>query len=128
MSLVATHPANADEIPGAAGAAPVRRIHPPRSWFEFRLAELWEFRELVYFFVWRDVKIRYKQTALGIAWVLLQPLLTMLTFTIFFGRLAKLPSDGLPYPVFYFAALTPWTYFATSLTSTTNVVVESQQL
>jgi len=83
---------------------------------------------LLYFFVWRDVKIRYKQTAIGVLWVILQPVLNMLVFTLFFGRLAKLPSDGLPYPVFYFAALIPWTYFATSLTSTTNVVVESQNL
>ena len=107
---------------------PLLRIQPPRSWFEFRLAELWEFRELVYFFVWRDVKIRYKQTALGVAWVLLQPLLTMLTFTIFFGRLAKLPSDGLPYPVFYLAAVVPWAYFSNALLAITNIVVENQRV
>jgi len=125
---VATHLTSVDELPGAADVATVRRIHPPRSWFEFRLAELWEFRELVYFFVWRDVKIRYKQTALGIAWVLLQPLLTMLTFTIFFGRLAKLPSDGLPYPVFYLAAVVPWAYFSNALLTVTNIVVENQRV
>jgi lipopolysaccharide transport system permease protein len=93
-----------------------------------RLREVWAYRELLYFFVWRDVKIRYKQTAIGVLWVILQPALNMLVFTLFFGRLAKLPSDGLPYPVFYFTALIPWTYFSTSLTSTTNVVVESQSL
>ncbi|PYT80753.1 MAG: hypothetical protein DMG41_36450, partial [Acidobacteria bacterium] len=89
---------------------------------------VWAYRELLYFFVWRDVKIRYKQTAIGVLWVILQPVLNMLVFTLFFGRLAKLPSDGLPYPVFYFAALVPWTYFSYSLSSTTNVVVENQRL
>src|SRR5207249_9229503 len=101
------------------------RIEPPRGLFELRLREVWAYRELLYFFVWRDVKIRYKQTAIGILWVVLQPVLTMLVFTLFFGRLAKLPSDGLPYPVFYFAALVPWTYFSCALSMTTNVVVEN---
>ena len=104
------------------------RIEPPRGWLELRLAEVWEYRELLYFFVWRDVKIRYKQTAIGVVWVVLQPLLTMGVFTLFFGRLAKLPSDGLPYPVFYFSALVAWTYFATALLSCTNVVVENQRV
>jgi lipopolysaccharide transport system permease protein len=104
------------------------RIEPPRGLFELRLREVWAYRELLYFFVWRDVKIRYKQTAIGVLWVVLQPLLNMLVFTLFFGRLAKLPSDGLPYPVFYFAALVPWTYFAYSLQFTTNVVVDNQRL
>jgi lipopolysaccharide transport system permease protein len=104
------------------------RIEPPRGLFELRLHEVWAYRELLYFFVWRDVKIRYKQTAIGVLWVVLQPVLTMLVFTLFFGRLAKLPSQGLPYPVFYFAALVPWTYFAYSLQLTTNVVVENQRL
>ena len=110
------------------GAATTIRIEPPRSLFELRLPELWAYRELLYFFVWRDVKIRYKQTAIGVLWVILQPVLNMLVFTLFFGRLAKLPSDGLPYPVFYFAALIPWTYFSSSLLSTTNVVVENQRV
>ncbi len=83
---------------------------------------------MIYFFVWRDVKIRYKQTLLGLAWVIVQPLLTMLTFTIFFGRLAKIPSQGLPYPVFYLAAVVPWAYFSNALLSVTNIVVESQRL
>src|SRR5207253_3640664 len=104
------------------------RIEPPHGFFELRLREVWAYRELLYFFVWRDVKIRYKQTAIGVLWVILQPVLNMLVFTLFFGRLAKLPSDGLPYPVFYFAALVPWTYFSYSLSSTTNVVVENQRL
>ncbi len=104
------------------------RIEPPRGLFELRLREVWAYRELLYFFVWRDVKIRYKQTAIGILWVVLQPVLNMLVFTLFFGHLAKLPSDGLPYPVFYFAALVPWTYFAYALQMTTNVVVDNQRL
>jgi lipopolysaccharide transport system permease protein len=83
---------------------------------------------LLYFFVWRDVKIRYKQTAIGVLWVVLQPLLTMLVFTLFFGKLAKMPSMGLPYPVFYFAAVVPWMYFSTALLTATNVVVEHQRV
>jgi lipopolysaccharide transport system permease protein len=106
----------------------ITRIEPPRGWFNLRLAELWAYRELLYFFIWRDVKVRYKQTVIGVAWVVIQPLLTMGVFTLFFGRLAKLPSDGLPYPVFYFTALVPWTYFATALQSCTNVVVENQRV
>src|SRR5271170_6290993 len=110
-----------------AGTATIR-IEPPHGWFDLRLKELWEYRELLYFFVWRDVKVRYKQTAIGVAWVILQPLMTMGVFTIFFGRLAKLPSQGLPYPVFYFAALVPWTYFAQAVTSCTAIVVTNQQV
>ena len=115
-------------FPLHAGTPPAIRIEPPRGLFELRLREVWAYRELLYFFVWRDVKIRYKQTAIGVLWVVLQPVLNMLVFTLFFGRLAKLPSDGLPYPIFYFAALVPWTYFSFSLSSTTNVVVENQRL
>ncbi len=106
----------------------VTRIEPPRGLFNLRLGELWAYRELLYFFVWRDVKVRYKQTAVGVLWVVLQPLLTMAVFTLFFGRLAKLPSEGLPYPVFYFAALVPWTYFNYALQNATNVVVENQRM
>lgn len=104
------------------------RIEPPRGWFELRLREVWMYRELLYFMVWRDLKVRYKQTVIGIAWVVLQPLMSMGVFTLFFGRLAKLPSDGLPYPVFVFAALVPWTYFSTSLSTATNVVVDNQRV
>ena len=115
-------------LPHRAGAPATIRIEPPRRLFELRLREVWAYRELLYFFVWRDVKIRYQQTAIGVLWVILQPVLNMLVFTLFFGRLAKLPSDGLPYPVFYFAALIPWTYFSSSLSSTTNVAVENQNV
>src|SRR5207344_2142193 len=101
---------------------------PPRGLFNLHLGELWAYRELLYFFVWRDVKVRYKQTLIGVLWVVIQPLMTMGVFTIFFGRLAKLPSQGLPYPVFYFAALVPWAYFATALTSCTAIVVSNQHV
>ena len=84
---------------------PVMRITPPSRWWVLPFGELWEFRELLYFFVWRDIKIRYKQTAIGAAWAVLQPLLMMLVFSLFFGRLAHHPSDGLPYPIFYYSAL-----------------------
>ena len=104
------------------------RIEPPRGLFNLRLGELWAYRELLYFMVWRDVKVRYKQTAIGVNWVNLQPLLTMLVATLFFGRLAKLPSQGLPYSVFVFAAVVPWSYFSNALTTTTNVVVENQRV
>jgi lipopolysaccharide transport system permease protein len=115
-------------LPLPSSASTTIRIEPPRGLFELRLREVWAYRELLYFFIWRDVKIRYKQTAIGVLWVVLQPVLNMLVFTLFFGRLAKLPSDGLPYPVFYFAALVPWTYFAYALQMTTNVVVDNQRL
>ncbi len=112
----------------ASGTIAVVRIEPPSGWLDLRLAEVWEYRELMYFFIWRDLKIRYKQTAIGVAWVVLQPLMTMGVFTLFFGRLAKLPSQGLPYPVFYFAALVPWTYFSLALLNCTNIVVDNQHV
>lgn len=114
--------------PSREHAPPVLRIEPQRGLFDLRFQELWEYRELLYFFAWRDVKIRYKQTAIGVVWVILQPLLTMAVFTLFFGRLAKLPSLGLPYPVFYFAAVVPWMYFAQALQNATNIVVENQRV
>lgn len=123
-----TAPPQTSPIPLHTGASTTIRIEPPRGFLELRLREVWNYRELLYFFVWRDVKIRYKQTAIGVLWVVLQPVLNMLVFTLFFGRLAKLPSDGLPYPVFYFAALVPWTYFSYALQMTTNVVVDNQHL
>jgi lipopolysaccharide transport system permease protein len=92
------------------------------------LRELWAARELLYFFVWRDVKVRYKQTAIGAAWAVVQPFMTMVVFSLFFGRLAKMPSHGLPYPIFYYSALLPWTYFAGALQHTTNVVVDQQHM
>jgi lipopolysaccharide transport system permease protein len=94
----------------------------------FTLHEVWHARELLYFLVWRDVKVRYKQTVLGIGWSVLQPFLTMVVFTIFFGRLANVPSDGVPYPVFSLAALVPWTYFATAASNGSASLVGNQHL
>jgi lipopolysaccharide transport system permease protein len=135
MATITTPPSSAGSAVVAAAAlaqpaaAPaIVHIAPPRGLLELRLRELWEYRELLYFFVWRDVKVRYKQTVIGVAWVILQPLMTMGVFTIFFGRLAKLPSQGLPYPVFYFAALVPWTYFAQALQNCTTIVVSNQHV
>jgi lipopolysaccharide transport system permease protein len=92
------------------------------------MRELWHYRELFYFLAWRDVKVRYKQTALGIAWAVLQPLLAMLMFTLLFGKLGSMPSDGMPYPLFYFGALLPWTYFSATLTNSGNSLVANANL
>jgi lipopolysaccharide transport system permease protein len=89
---------------------------------------LWEYRELLYFMAWRDIKVRYKQTVLGAAWAIIQPFFTMVVFSIFFGRLAKVPSDGLPYPIFAYAALVPWTFFANGLNQASNSLVGSANL
>jgi lipopolysaccharide transport system permease protein len=116
----------------AATASDVARprtvIEPPRGWAPLNLRELWGYQELLYFLVWRDIKVRYKQTVLGIGWAVVQPLLTMLVFSVFFGKLASVPSDGLPYPIFAFAALVPWSYFSYGLTQSANSVVLNQQL
>ena len=105
---------------------PVLRIVPPQGWWEVDFHELWQFRELVYFFVWRDIKVRYKQTAIGAAWAILQPALTMIVFALFFGKLAHMPTEGLPILVFYYSGLLPWMYFSNSLTSATNTIVQNQ--
>jgi lipopolysaccharide transport system permease protein len=104
------------------------RIEPPRRRWRIDVHELWDYRELLYFLVWRDIKVRYKQTTLGAAWAILQPLATMAVFSVFFGRLARMPSDGLPYPLFSLAGLVPWTYFSTALSNGSASVVSSQQL
>jgi len=103
------------EATSIPGPIPVLRIRPSRGWSALRLRELWEYRELLFFLTWRDVLVRYKQAALGVAWAVLQPLLTMTIFSVIFGRLAKLPSEGIPYPVFSYVALLPWQLFAGSL-------------
>ncbi|MBA2302948.1 MAG: ABC transporter permease [Acidobacteria bacterium] len=103
-------------------------IKPSHGWAPLRLTELWDYRELLYFLVWRDVKVRYKQTALGVAWAVLQPLLAMFVFSLFFGRLARMESDGLPYPVFNLAGLVPWTFFVFGLTEAANSLVGSRHL
>jgi lipopolysaccharide transport system permease protein len=127
--IVADSPPQSEAAPSRmADALPVLRIEPSRGWVALRVKELWEYRELLYFLVWRDIKVRYKQTALGAAWAVLQPVLTMLVFTVFFGRLAKVPSDGIPYPVFVYAALLPWQLFAFALTESANSLVGNQNL
>jgi len=113
-----------------AGAQSLRvtEIRPTSGWQGVPWRELWEYRELAYFLSWRDIQVRYKQTAIGIAWAILQPLLTMLVFTLFFGRLGKIPSDGFPYAVFTLAALVPWTFFANGLTQTANSIIDNSNL
>ncbi len=112
----------------AAAEQPVTSIRPPRGWQLINVRELWRSRELLYFLIWRDVKIRYKQTALGATWAVLQPLMLMVVFTVFFSRLAGLSSGGLPYPLFAFAGLLPWTFFASAIGNSGNSVVASERL
>ncbi len=107
---------------------PVVVIEPSHGWISVNLAELLQYRELVFFLAWRDVKVRYKQTVLGAMWAVLQPVITMVIFSIFLGRLAKVPSDGVPYPIFAFTALVPWTLFATGLTQASNSLVSGANL
>ncbi len=107
---------------------PVLTITPSRGWVSLNLAEVWSHRELLYFLTWRDIKIRYKQTALGALWAIIQPLFPMLIFTLFFGRLAKVPSDGIPYSVFAYAGLLPWTYFASAVGNSSTSIVGSSNL
>jgi len=107
---------------------PRLRIAPSKGWVPLKLKDLWEYRELLYFLVWRDIKVRYKQTALGATWAIIQPFFTMVVFSIFFGHLAKVPSDGIPYPLFSFAALVPWTFFANGLSQSSNSLVGSGTL
>ena len=111
-------------------AAPVMRtvIEPPRGWRSLDLAELWHFRELLWVLTERDIKVRYKQTVLGFAWAIIQPVMLMVVFSIFFGGLAKMPADGLPYPIFVYAGLLPWTFFANSISSSANSLVASANL
>jgi len=107
---------------------PALVLEPSTGWVPLRLREIWRYRELLYFLVWRDVKVHYTQTALGAAWALIQPFFTMVVFSIFFGYLAKVPSDGVPYPLFSYAALVPWTFFANGLTQSSNSLVGSAHL
>jgi lipopolysaccharide transport system permease protein len=107
---------------------PATVIEPASGWMPLDVAELWRYRELLYFLVWRDVKVRYKQTVLGVGWAVLQPVLTMIVFTLFFGTLAGVPSDGVPYSLFSFVGLVPWTFFAYGLAQSANSVTASQSL
>jgi len=110
-----------ENIPGRE--FPIIRIAPSKGWVSLRLRELYEYRELLYFLIWRDIKVRYKQTVLGAAWAIIQPFFTMLVFSLFFGRLAKVPSDGIPYPIFSYAALVPWMFFSHGILLASNSLV-----
>ena len=113
---------------GGLSGPGVVRIEPARTWTSIGFNELWQYRELLYFLIWRDVKVRYKQTLLGAAWAIIQPFFMMVVFSLFFGRLAGVPSDGIPYPVFTFCGLLPWQLFAHALTESSNSLVGSQHL
>ena len=123
-------PAPAEAAPPilAEDAQPVIRVRPSSGWAPLRLDELWEYRELLYFLMWRDLKVRYKQTALGAAWAVLQPLLTMLLLTVVFGQLAGLPSEGVPYPLLVYCALVPWTYFSNALANSSGSLADHGRL
>jgi len=119
---------NAANTTAVVTEPPVLRIAPPHGWWEVDFHELWQFRELIYFFVWRDIKVRYKQTAIGAAWAILQPALAMIVFALFFGKLAHMPTEGLPILVFYYSGLLPWMYFSNSLTNATSTIVQNQNI
>ena len=129
MTLTEAAPSRAASAPLAERSElPHTRIEPSKGWISLGLKDLWQYRELLFFLTWRDIKVRYKQTALGAAWAIIQPLLTMMVFTLFFGRLAKVPSDGIPYPLFSYTALLPWQLFAYALTESSNSVVANERL
>lgn len=107
---------------------PVIRIQPSKGWVSLGLKELWDYRELLFFLVWRDIKVRYKQTVLGASWAIIQPFFTMVVFSLFFGKLAKVPSDGIPYPIFAYSALVPWAFFAHGLNQASNSLVGGSNL
>jgi len=121
------HPVDEVAI-GARSEPPVLRIEPTQGWVSLRLRELWEYRELLYFLTWRDIKVRYKQSVLGAAWAIIQPFIAMVVFTLFFGKLANLGPAGVPYPIWNYAAMVVWTYFANSLTKSSNSLVGSANL
>lgn len=127
--LSAAAPSN-DVTPVRSSQArpPLVVVQPQKGWMRVDFGALWQYRELLYFLVWRDIKVRYKQTAIGAAWAICQPLLTMLIFTVIFGRFAKIPSDNVPYPIFAFAGLLPWTYFSQSITRSGASVVSEANL
>ncbi|HEY6333088.1 MAG TPA: ABC transporter permease [Blastocatellia bacterium] len=107
---------------------PLVSIRPSNRWSPLDLRNVWDYRELLYFLMWRDVKVRYKQTALGVAWAIIQPLLTMVVFSLLFGRLAHVPSDGVPYPLFAFAGLLPWIFVSSAVTASGNSLVANSNL
>jgi lipopolysaccharide transport system permease protein len=117
-----------EDGPLAGDEVTTHRIEPSEGWVSLKLGELWEYRELLYFLSWRDIKVRYKQSVLGAAWAVIQPFFTMVVFSLFFGRLAGVPSDDLPYPIFSYAALVPWHFFANGLTQSSNSMVGNSTL
>lgn len=116
------------DAPLSDAPGPVTVIEPGKGWAPLHLGELWEYREVLYYLVWRDIKVRYRQTVIGALWAIIQPLMTMVVFSVFLGRFAKVPSDGAPYPLFAFAALVPWSFFASGLTQSANSLVASGNL
>jgi lipopolysaccharide transport system permease protein len=120
--------ANNEAIPFMVEALPKIIIKPSRGWLTLRLNDLWQYRELLYFLTWRDIKVRYKQTVLGAAWAIIQPFFTMVVFTLFFGKLAKIPSEGVPYPIFSYAGLLPWTFFAQAMNQSSDSLVGNAHL
>lgn len=125
---VSSLPKKSLDKPSIVSDEPLVVIEPTKSWVAIDLRDLWAYRELLYFLTWRDVKVRYKQTALGITWVVLQPLLSTLIFTIFLGKLARVPSDGIPYPLFVYAAMLPWTFLSSAVTSCSTSLVGNANL
>jgi lipopolysaccharide transport system permease protein len=119
-----------DTIQSKVPDAPMTHVHiePSRGWVSLQLKDLWKYRELLYFLTWRDIKVRYKQTVLGAAWAVIQPFFTMVVFSLFFGALARVPSDGIPYPIFSYTALVPWMFFSNGLTMASNSLVSSANL
>ena len=124
----ASHRSQSEAVSRELPDKPLFTIEPGRAWVRLGLKDVWRYRELLYFLTWRDVKVRYKQTALGAAWAILQPLLSMLIFTLFFGRLAGISSEGLPYPLFAYAGLLIWTFFANAVSNSGNSLVGSANL
>jgi lipopolysaccharide transport system permease protein len=127
-AVVSAEPTFLNRAPDSHATQTRLRIAPSSGWVPLKLNELWEYRELLYFLVWRDIKVRYKQTALGAVWAVIQPFMTMVVFSLFFGHLAKVPSDNVPYPIFAFTALVPWTFFANGLSQASNSLVGASNL
>lgn len=121
-------PLDNQKIIPSDGQVPFTLIKPAGKWSAIRFDELWAYRELLYFFIWRDIKVRYRQTVMGVLWAIIQPFFTMVVFSLFFGNLAGVPSDDVPYPIFTFAALVPWTFFANALTQGSNSLVNSADM
>jgi lipopolysaccharide transport system permease protein len=117
-----------EKTPSQIQAKPRLRLQPTKGWVPINFQELKEYRELLFFMTWRDIKVRYKQTVIGAAWAIIQPFLTMVVFSLFFGSLAGVPSDNIPYPIFTYAALVPWTFFANGLTNSANSLVTNANL